>query len=198
MVIVTGPGRSGTSFMTKLLYYLYNHNPSSNSEVVFNSKMDAGYEDQKITFFNKKWDKGNIKESVNFFNKNLNYFKTQNILKDPRFYYNNNLHFIQKYFPNLKIVWMDRNYEEIYQSALNLFNKSIVDSGTWIYQSQKDYNIQKEYFKFYLKKYNISYLKVNYSNLEKFKPQIFNFCYTQIKYLELSHFNNIWDTILKK
>ena len=193
MIIITGTGRSGTSFMTKFLYTLYD----KNLNLAFNPLMDAGYEDSKIAHFNDLWEKGKVAIATNFFNKNLNYFKKLPLIKDPRFYYNNNLHFIKIHFPKVKIVWMYRSPQEIHNSAQNLFNKNVLDSTFWLSQTIEDFEIQNKYFKFYLEKYNIPYIKFNYSDPQNSKYNLYNFCKDSIQNIKLSHFNNTWDKIIK-
>lgn len=194
MIIVTGTGRSGTSFMVQLLSQLYGIDLQAN----FNSGMNAGLEHESIVRFNSLWTDGKIEEAVGWFVSNLNYYKYIGLFKDPRFFYNNNLHYIKRHFPNLKVIWMHREPSSVLSSAQSLIKKGHGEGQFWTRQSEEQLGLANDWFNLYLKENKISHTKFEYPDLLDNKDFVFQTLNNFIKEVDKSKFNNIWDNLIQK
>lgn len=194
MVIITGTGRSGTSLMVQLLSQLYDINLKTTS---FNNKMNAGYEHSNIVRFNTLWSEGKVEEAVGWFVSSLSFYKSVGLFKDPRFFYNHNLHYVKKHFPNLKVIWMYREPSLVLESANKLIKNGQNEGQFWANQNKENLKLQNNYFEFYLEKNQIPYVKFKYPDLINNKQVVFHTLNNFINKVNQDKFNLVWDNLIK-
>ena len=193
MVIITGTGRSGTSVMVQLLSQLYNINLKAS----FNNKMNAGFENSSIVRFNELWKEGKIEEAVGWFISSIPFYRSINLFKDPRFFYNNNLHYVKKHFPQLKVIWMYRDPFQVINSGKKLMSNNQNEGKFWVNQNIEDLKLQNDYFKFYLEKNQIPYIRFQYPDLTSNKDFVFTTLNEFLQEVSREEFTSIWNNLIK-
>lgn len=193
MVIVTGTGRSGTSLMVQLLSQLY----TIDLQADFNDKMDAGLEHPSIVKFNDLWSEGKVEEAVGWFISSIPYYRYIGLFKDPKFLYNNNLHYIKRHFPELKVIWMYRKPSSVLESANKLIEKGLGEGQFWTRQSEDLLYLHNEYFEYYLKEKQIPFIKYTYPDLLENKDTVFETLNEFIREVSKSDFDKVWDNLIK-
>lgn len=193
MIIVTGTGRSGTSLVVQLLSQLYNIDLKSS----FNDKMDAGLEHPSIVRFNDLWSEGKVEEAVGWFISSIPFYKSIKLFKDPRFFYNHNLHYIKKHFPKLKVIWMYRDPSQVISSGKKLITNGQSEGQFWVDQNKENLELQNNYFKFYLEKNQIPYIKLKYPDLLTNKDFVYSSLTDFTPEFDSDKFNLVWDNLVK-
>ena len=115
MLIVTGTGRSGTSFVAKWLY----HCGKIDYEPNWIDNYNAGFEPQSVSRVNGAIFIGNDKE-LSLPEHILEFIEKIDLklVKDPLFFYPNVINYWAKVKKDIKILVCLRNFEDVYKSRV--------------------------------------------------------------------------------
>ncbi len=166
MLLITGTGRSGTSFVAKWFYDM----GKIDYDYIWLNEYSAGLEPSDVTRINGAIFIGNDKKyqtekEISDAIKKINY----RVIKDPLFFYPNVLEYWAKRKKNLSILICLRNFEDVYKSRkLKKMNNTHSPKILTKYNKEFRHTISKYeikhqsiLFPYFLDNYDEFYTKIN-------------------------------------